>query len=63
MSCNKIDNNSDEPREQLTNNRQLQNMYINSKTGSDLGEGTFGKVTLGIHIPTGQKVAVKTLQK
>jgi serine/threonine protein kinase len=31
--------------------------------GKSIGEGTFGKVRLGIHIPTGQKVAVKTLQK
>ena len=28
-----------------------------------VGEGTFGKVRLGIHMPTNQKVAVKTLQK
>lgn len=34
--------------------------YILGKT---LGEGTFGKVKLGIHIFTGEKVAVKILEK
>jgi 5'-AMP-activated protein kinase catalytic alpha subunit len=28
-----------------------------------LGQGTFGKVKLAIHEPTGQKVAVKVLEK
>ena len=28
-----------------------------------IGEGTFGKVKLGIHIPTGEKVAIKILEK
>jgi serine/threonine protein kinase len=31
--------------------------------GKIIGEGTFGKVQLGIHIPTGEKVAIKILQK
>jgi len=31
--------------------------------GQTIGEGTFGKVRLGTHIPTDMKVAVKTLQK
>jgi 5'-AMP-activated protein kinase catalytic alpha subunit len=31
--------------------------------GKDIGEGTFGKVKLGVHIFTGEKVAVKILQK
>ncbi len=34
--------------------------YILGKT---LGEGTFGKVRLGTHILTGEKVAVKVLEK
>lgn len=29
----------------------------------NLGEGTFGKVKLGIHSLTGEKVAVKVLEK
>ena len=28
-----------------------------------LGKGTFGKVKLGIHIQTGESVAVKVLEK
>lgn len=31
--------------------------------GDELGEGTFGKVKLGIHIPSKEKVAVKILEK
>lgn len=34
-----------------------------SYPGEDLGEGTFGKVKLGIHIPSKEKVAVKILEK
>ena len=28
-----------------------------------MGKGTFGKVKLATHIPTGQKVAIKILEK
>jgi serine/threonine protein kinase len=38
----------------------LKNSYIVSKT---LGQGTFGKVKLGIHILTNEKVAIKILEK
>lgn len=31
--------------------------------GRDLGKGTFGKVKVGTHILTGEKVAVKILEK
>ena len=34
--------------------------YLIKKT---IGEGTFGKVKLGIHIPTNEKVAIKILDK
>ena len=33
------------------------------KIGSKIGQGTFSKVCMGIHIPTGEKVAIKILQK
>lgn len=34
--------------------------YLLSKT---IGEGTFGKVKLGVHLLTGERVAVKVLEK
>ena len=34
--------------------------YVMGKT---LGEGTFGKVKEGLHVFTGEKVAVKMLEK
>ena len=34
--------------------------YLLSKT---LGEGTFGKVKLGVHLLTGERVAIKVLEK
>ena len=34
--------------------------YLLSKT---VGEGTFGKVKLGVHLLTGERVAVKVLEK
>ena len=31
--------------------------------GRSLGQGTFGKVRLGTHLITGEKVAIKILEK
>jgi serine/threonine protein kinase len=31
--------------------------------GRSLGQGTFGKVRLGTHVLTGEKVAIKILEK
>ena len=31
--------------------------------GKTVGEGTFGKVHQGIHLPTGEKVGIKVLEK
>jgi|LauGreDrversion4_2_1035121.scaffolds.fasta_scaffold389956_1 5'-AMP-activated protein kinase catalytic alpha subunit len=35
----------------------------NYKLGRDLGKGTFGKVRVGTHLLTDEKVAVKILEK
>lgn len=40
--------------------RKIVGQYMLGKT---IGEGTFGKVKLAIHIPTGEKVAIKILEK
>ena len=43
-----------------TNIQKIVGSYILGKT---VGEGTFGKVKIAVHIPTGEKVAVKILEK
>jgi len=35
----------------------------NYQIGKVIGEGTFGKVRMGLHIPTDEKVAIKILEK
>jgi len=40
--------------------RKVVGQYMIGKT---IGEGTFGKVKIAIHLPTGEKVAVKILEK
>jgi serine/threonine protein kinase len=37
------------------------NKYYQLK--DEIGQGTFGKVYLGIHVPTGSSVAIKILDK
>ena len=39
----------------------LFDIYFN--IGRSLGQGTFGKVRLGTHLITGEKVAIKILEK
>ena len=39
------------------------NIVGNYRLECTLGEGTFGKVKLGTHLPTNQKVAIKILEK
>ncbi len=46
-------------KKQSSTNKLLKSYIIKS----DLGQGTFGKVKLGIHIPTKEKVAIKVLEK
>ena len=43
-------------------NRQS-NTIGNYQLGKTIGEGTFGKVKLGIHSQTQEKVAIKILEK
>ena len=43
--------------------RPIPHRYPLSHAGENIGEGTFGKVKLGVHVHTGQRVAIKTLQK
>jgi len=38
-------------------------MQFCSSVGRSLGQGTFGKVRLGTHLITGEKVAIKILEK
>ena len=38
-------------------------MLFSSIKGKTIGEGTFGKVKVGIHTLTGEKVAIKILEK
>ncbi len=40
--------------------RQIVGQYMLGKT---IGEGTFGKVKLAVHMPSGEKVAIKILEK
>ncbi|KAF4043697.1 Protein kinase domain [Phytophthora infestans] len=42
------------------NNGDVVGEYV---LGETIGKGTFGKVKLGLHLPTGEKVAVKILEK
>lgn len=41
----------------------LTSALINFFSGKTLGEGTFGKVKLATHVLTGEKVAIKVLEK
>lgn len=43
--------------------RTIPRRYLFFDSGESIGEGTFGKVRMGVHIHTAQKVAIKTLQK
>ena len=44
-------------------NQKKQNIVGNYRIEKTIGEGTFGKVKLAIHIPTGEQVAIKILEK
>jgi len=57
-SCPQIDQNPSSPASKI--NMRKVGHYVMGKT---LGEGTFGKVREGLHVYTGEKVAVKMLEK
>lgn len=45
--------------EQAKNNKKIGDFAI----GKTIGEGTFGKVRAGVHMPSGKRVAIKVLEK
>ena len=53
-------NNNNQPKYKLSKDEYQIGNYIIKKT---LGQGTFGKVKLGIYIPTNEKYAIKILEK
>jgi 5'-AMP-activated protein kinase catalytic alpha subunit len=50
-------------KQQVNQNNQMRKRVGQYLIGDTVGEGTFGKVKIAIHIPTGEKVAVKILEK
>ena len=48
-----------QPMNNLSNGRSIGHYVL----GRTIGEGTFGKVKLGTHILTNEKVAIKILEK
>lgn len=57
---NYIDDRSGKPGPE---DRRISHPYLHANQEKTLGQGTFGKVKLAIHERTGQKVAVKVLEK
>lgn len=42
---------------------QLYHRYSKYKQGKTIGSGSSGKVHLGLHVVTGEKVAIKIIEK
>lgn len=47
----------------MAESSQQERIIGNYKLGETIGEGTFGKVKLGVHVLTGERVAIKILVK
>ena len=45
------------------NQERNSNIVGNYRIEKTIGEGTFGKVKLAVHVPTGEQVAIKILEK
>ena len=48
---------------QNTSKTEVKKIIGQYMIGKTIGEGTFGKVKIGVHLPSGEKVAVKILEK
>ena len=49
--------------QECTSDEKVHTRIGNYELRKTLGKGTFGKVKEGIHLPTGEKVAVKIIDK
>ncbi len=56
-------NNTQRAPRNIVPQNEVKKRVGNYVIGNTVGEGTFGKVKCAIHIPTGEKVAVKILEK
>ena len=64
MTSRSSKSNGNNKNYQHKNNRIQNNLMIGDfKIGAKLGQGTFSKVCQGIHMPTGEKVAIKIMSK
>ena len=64
MTSRSSKSNGNNKNYQNKNNRIQNNLMIGDfKIGAKLGQGTFSKVCQGVHMPTGEKVAIKIMSK